>query len=72
VKYRFLDLNKELEITNEKLILAKERNRIAQEVHDTAGHTLTMIQSYMKLAQVANKKEEGTGGRVFRGSESAD
>ncbi len=58
VKYRFLDLNKELEITNEKLILAKERNRIAQEVHDTAGHTLTMIQSYMKLAQVANKKEE--------------
>lgn len=58
LKYRFLDLNKELEITNEKLILAKERNRIAQEVHDTAGHTLTMIQSYMKLAQVANKKEE--------------
>lgn len=58
LKYRFLDLNKELEITNEKLILAKERNRIAQEVHDTAGHTLTMIQSYMKLAQVANKKKE--------------
>lgn len=58
LKYRFLDLNKELEITNEKLILARERNRIAQEVHDTAGHTLTMIQSYMKLAQVANKKEE--------------
>ena len=58
LKYRFLDLNKELEITNEKLILAKERNRIAQEVHDTAGHTLTMIQSYMKLAQVANMKEE--------------
>lgn len=58
LKYRFLDLNRELEITNEKLILAKERNRIAQEVHDTAGHTLTMIQSYMKLAQVANSKEE--------------
>lgn len=58
LKYRFLDLNKELEITNEKLLLEKERNRIAQEVHDTAGHTLTMIQSYMKLAQVANKKEE--------------
>lgn len=58
LKYRFLDLNRELEITNEKLILARERNRIAQEVHDTAGHTLTMIQSYMKLAQVANKKEQ--------------
>ena len=58
LKYRFLDLNRELEITNEKLLLAKERNRIAQEVHDTAGHTLTMIQSYMKLAQVSNAKEE--------------
>lgn len=58
LKYRFLDLNKELAITNEKLLLAKERNRIAQEVHDTAGHTLTMIQSYMKLAQVANENAE--------------
>lgn len=58
LKYRFLDLNKELAITNEKLLLARERNRIAQEVHDTAGHTLTMIQSYMKLAQVANKNVE--------------
>ena len=58
LKYSFLDLNRELEITNEKLILAKERNRIAQEVHDTAGHTFTMIQSYMKLAQIANKQEQ--------------
>lgn len=58
LKYRFLDLNKELAITNEKLLLARERNRIAQEVHDTAGHTLTMIQSYMKLAQVANRNAE--------------
>lgn len=58
LKYRFLDLNKELAITNEKLLLARERNRIAQEVHDTAGHTLTMIQSYMKLAQMANKNEQ--------------
>ena len=58
LKYHFLDLNRELAITNEKLLLEKERNRIAQQVHDTAGHTLTMIQSYMKLAQVANNKEE--------------
>ncbi len=57
LKYRFLDLQKELEITNEKLILEKERNRIAQEVHDTAGHTLTMIQSYMKLALIENGKK---------------
>lgn len=53
VKYQFIDLKRELAITNEKLLLEKERNRIAQQVHDTAGHTLTMIQSYMKLAQLA-------------------
>ena len=58
IKYRFLDLSRELAITNEKLLLEKERNRIAQEVHDTAGHTLTMIQSYMKLAELSVKNRE--------------
>lgn len=58
IKYRFLDLSRELVITNEKLLLERERNRIAQEVHDTAGHTLTMIQSYMKLAELSVKNEE--------------
>ncbi|MCR5587439.1 MAG: hypothetical protein K6F77_07900 [Lachnospiraceae bacterium] len=55
IKYRFLDvdLKRELEITNVQLLLEKERNRIAQQVHDTAGHTLTMLQSYMKLADTA-------------------
>ncbi|MBE5958540.1 MAG: hypothetical protein E7254_06720 [Lachnospiraceae bacterium] len=60
-KYQFLDLKRELIITNEKLIIETERNRIAQQVHDTAGHTLTMIQSYMKLAEISvknDKKEE--------------
>ena len=56
-KYRFMNLKKELAITNEKLLLEQERNRIAQQVHDTAGHTLTMIQSYMKLAEVSAGKE---------------
>ncbi|MCR5700787.1 MAG: hypothetical protein K6G76_01435 [Lachnospiraceae bacterium] len=64
MKYHFMDFEKELAITNEKLLLEKERNRIAQQVHDTAGHTLTMIQSYMKLAQFSNdkgdNKETGT------------
>lgn len=58
VKYQFMDLTRELAITNEKLLLEQERNRIAQQVHDTAGHTLTMIQSYMKLADVSVKKQE--------------
>lgn len=58
VKYQFIDSRRALEIANEKLMLANERNRIAQQVHDTAGHTLTMIQSYMKLVDVSLKKEE--------------
>lgn len=58
VKYQFIDLRRELAITNEKLLLERERNRIAQEVHDTAGHTLTMIQSYLKLAEVSVKEEK--------------
>ncbi|MDO4167300.1 MAG: sensor histidine kinase [Eubacteriales bacterium] len=61
VRYRFLDVNlmeRELVVVNEQLILEKERNRIAGEVHDTAGHTLTMIRSYMKLALVANERGE--------------
>ena len=57
-KYRFMNLRKELAITNEKLLLEQERNRIAQQVHDTAGHTLTMIQSYMKLAEVSAGQEK--------------
>lgn len=58
VKYQFMDLKRELAITNEKLLLEQERNRIAQQVHDTAGHTLTMIQSYMKLAEVSVKNQD--------------
>lgn len=61
VRYRFLDVDlmeRELVVVNEQLILEKERNRIAGEVHDTAGHTLTMIRSYMKLALVANEQGE--------------
>lgn len=58
IKYRFMDLKRELEVTSERLLLEQERNRIAQQVHDTVGHTLTMIMSYMKLAEVAYKNQE--------------
>lgn len=56
--YEVLRQTRELAITNEKLALERERNRIAGEVHDTAGHTLTMIQSYMKLALISSEKDE--------------
>ena len=57
-KYQFIDLRKELALTNEKLLLSQERNRIAQQVHDTTGHTLTMLSSYMKLAEVSVKDDK--------------
>lgn len=56
-KYQFFDMKRQLDIASEKLILEKERNRIAQQVHDTTGHTLTMLQSYMKLTEVAVKND---------------
>lgn len=63
-KYRFINFRRELAIAGEKLLLEQERNRIAQQVHDTAGHTLTMIQSYMKLAEIsaAEKRYEDVKG----------
>lgn len=56
--YELLRQTRDLSVANEKLALEQERNRIAQQVHDTAGHTLTMIQSYMKLASVSNENEK--------------
>lgn len=56
--YELLQQTKELAITSEKLSLEKERNRIAQQVHDTIGHTLTMIQSYIRLAQISREKQQ--------------
>lgn len=56
--YALLRQSRELAVTSERLALERERNRIAGQVHDTAGHTLTMIRSYMKLAVLANEKQE--------------
>ncbi|SFR71061.1 sensor histidine kinase [Anaeromicropila populeti] len=50
--YELLARTKELAVSNQCLAIEKERNRIAQEVHDTTGHTLTMIQSLMNLSQL--------------------
>lgn len=48
-----LKRTKELAISNQQLAIEKERNRIAQEVHDTTGYTLTMIQSLTKMSQIS-------------------
>lgn len=56
------NLNRELLVKNEKLekqaaaveelAVVKERNRIASEVHDTLGHTMTAIKALLDLSLV--------------------
>ena len=40
-----------------KLSIEQERNRIAQEMHDSAGHTFTMISSLSRIALFELRKE---------------
>ena len=56
--YQLIEKSEELALARQKLVLEQERNRIAQEVHDTAGHTFTIISSLAKLSQsrIANIK----------------
>lgn len=55
--FELLEQSRQLAISNQKLAIEQERNRIAQEVHDTTGHTLTMIQSLLKLMSVAYRSQ---------------
>lgn len=50
----------ELAEAEKKLSIEQERNRIAQEIHDSAGHTFTMISSIAKIlhAGAANGETE--------------
>lgn len=50
--YQLIEKTGELAEARQRLAIEYERNRIAQEVHDTAGHTLTMISSLAKLSKV--------------------
>lgn len=47
--YELVESNKELDAAEQNLAIEQERNRIAQEVHDTVGHTFTMISSLSRL-----------------------
>lgn len=57
--YQLIEKTDELNRASERLALERERNRIAGEVHDTAGHTFTMISSLAKLsgAKLANSPD---------------
>lgn len=56
--YELLRQGRELAVSNQKLAIEIERNRIAQEVHDTVGHTLTMIHSLIRLLKVQYGESE--------------
>ncbi len=47
----------ELASAEKKLSIEQERNRIAQEIHDSAGHTFTMISSLSKILSVEAERE---------------
>ena len=50
--HELVEKTRKLNVANEEIAVEKERNRIAQEVHDTAGHTLTMINSAVKIIKI--------------------
>lgn len=64
---RFISLNKQLQEANkqlrdyadisEKMGETKERNRLAREIHDTLGHTLTGISVGLEACQVILDKD---------------
>lgn len=55
--YQLLEKEKELAVSREQYALSQDRNRIAQQVHDTTGHTLVMIQSLLKLALLEENRD---------------
>ncbi len=55
--YELVRQSRELAVSQQRLAIEQERNRIAQEVHDTTGHTLTMLNSLIKLIALSYGEE---------------
>lgn len=50
--YSLIEKTRQLAAANEEVAVEKERNRLAQEIHDTVGHTLTMVNSLSKIVKI--------------------
>jgi signal transduction histidine kinase len=46
----------------EELTITKERNRFAHDVHDTLGHTMTLLISILEVANITYKSDMDTTG----------
>ena len=62
----------ELASTEKKLSLEQERNRIAQEMHDSAGHTFTMISSLAKLLKFEADKDTPDTSKMLENIQEID
>lgn len=49
----------------EQLAVVRERNRLAREIHDSLGHTLTLLLTLLKASQITlQQNPEDTGGKL--------
>ncbi|WP_160317687.1 sensor histidine kinase [Pseudobacteroides cellulosolvens] len=56
----------------EKLAIANERNRISRELHDTLGHTLTLLVTLIKSSRINIKKDpEETENKLIQAADIA-
>jgi len=52
--------------TVEELAVARERNRIAHDVHDTLGHTMTLLISILEVANITCRSDTETTGEKIK------
>ena len=59
--YELVEQIRKVSVLEQSLAVEHERNKLIQQVHDTTGHTLTVIQSLIKLAMAnMDKSKEDT------------
>jgi signal transduction histidine kinase len=57
---KLIDMNNELKEysdTVEELTITKERNRFARDVHDTLGHSMTLLISLLEVSNITSKTD---------------